>query len=72
MKLTTITREGGTVYALIETPRTLLSVLIKPNLGITDSLREAAEERRTKAARLIRQAELIEDAVKTTRNPCKE
>jgi len=68
MKLTTITREGGTVYALIEAPETSLSVLIKPNLGITDSLRETAEELRTKAARLIRQAELIEDALNATRN----
>lgn len=68
MKLTTLTREGGTVYALIEAPGASLSVLIKPNLGITDSLRETAEELRTKAARLIRQAELIEDAVNATRN----
>ncbi len=68
MKLTTITREGGTVYALIETPGASLSVLIEPDSTVADSLREAAEELRTKAARLIRQAELIEDAVKTTRN----
>lgn len=68
MKLTTITREGGTVSALIEAPAMSLSVLIKPNLGITDSLRVTVEELRTKAARLIRQAELIEDALNATRN----
>jgi hypothetical protein len=66
MKLTTITRESGTVFALIETPKTSLSVLITPDLGITDSLRETVEELRTKAARLIRQAELIESALNTT------
>lgn len=71
MKLTTITRERGTVSALIEAHTMSLSVLINPNLGITDSLRETAEEMRTKAARLIRQAELIEDALNATRN-CKE
>lgn len=68
MKLTTITREGGTVYALIEAPAISISVLIKPDSSVAGSLRETAEELRTKAARLIRQAELIEDAVKTTRN----
>lgn len=71
MKLTTITREGGTVSALIEAPTMSISVLIKPDSSVADSLRETAEELRIKAARLIRQAELIEDAVKTTRN-CKE
>lgn len=68
MKLTTITREGGTVSALIEAPGASLSVLINPNLGITDSLRVTVEELRIKAARLIRQAELIEDALNATSN----
>jgi len=66
MKLTTITRESGTVFALIETPKTSLSVLIKPDLGLTDSLRVTVEELRTNAARLIRRAELIESALNTT------
>ena len=68
MKLTTITREGGTVYALIEAPTISISVLIKPDSSVAGSLRETAKELRTKAVRLIRQAELIEDAVKTTCN----
>jgi tetrahydromethanopterin S-methyltransferase subunit F len=66
MKLTTITREGGTVSALIEAPTASISVLVKPNLGTADSLRETVEELRTKAARLIRRAELIESALNTT------
>lgn len=68
MKLTTITREGGTVYALIEAPGASLSVLIKHESSVAGSLRETAEDLRTKAARLIRQAELIEDALNATRN----
>ena len=66
MKLKTITREGCTVIVLIETPKTSLSVLIKPDLGLAGSLRVAVEELRTNAARLIARAELIESALNTT------
>jgi hypothetical protein len=61
MKVTTII--GANAYACIKTPTRSMDVLIQPGNSTAYRLQEHADELREKAARLLRDAEFVEQAV---------
>jgi hypothetical protein len=61
MKVTTII--GANAYACIKTPTRSMDVLIAPGNSVAYRLQEHADELRAKAARLLRDAEFVEQAV---------
>jgi hypothetical protein len=63
MKVTTII--GANAYACIKTPTRSMDVLIEPGKSVQFRLKEHAAELREKAARLMRDADFVEQAVNT-------
>jgi hypothetical protein len=61
MKVTTII--GANAYACIKTPTRSMAVLIQPGNSVAYRLQEHADELRKKAARLMRDADFVEQAV---------
>jgi hypothetical protein len=61
MKVTTII--GAHAYAVIKTPTRTMDVLLKPGNSAAYRLQEHADELREKAARLLRDADFVEQAV---------
>jgi hypothetical protein len=61
MKVTTII--GAHAYAVIKTPTRTMDVLIQPGKSTAYRLQEHADELREKAARLLRDADFVEQAV---------
>lgn len=55
---------GANAYAHIKTEDASLDVLLSPGRSAAQSLTESAEEMRSKAAALLRRAELCEQAAK--------
>lgn len=60
MKVTTII--GANAYAVIKTSTRTMDVLIKPGKSVAYRLQEHADELREKANRLLRDADLVEQA----------
>jgi hypothetical protein len=61
MKVTTII--GANTYACIKTPTRSMDVLIQPGNSVAYRLQEHADELRERASRLLRDADLVEQAV---------
>ena len=68
----TLTTTGSSRFALIETDRIDMSVLLDPGLSPADSLRLRADELQEKADRLVRQVSLIRAAADTLLSPEQE
>ncbi len=65
----TLTTNGAARFALIETDRIDMSILLDPGLPPIDALRLRADELQEKADRLARQISLIRAAADTLLSP---
>jgi hypothetical protein len=54
---------GANAYACIKTPTRSMDVLIQPGNSVEYRLKEHADELREKAARLLRDADFVEQAI---------
>ena len=68
----TLTTNGAARFALIETDRIDMSVLLDPDLSPADALRRYADELQAQADRLARQISLIRAAADTLLSPEQE